>query len=270
MSSSVSATAPPRAPRRSSSRGGSGAPSSRSRAASTRERRQLEPARREQLGARRDSSPMAPSKTTARASSTTARSASATSARSWVTCRMPCPAAPSRSTIASTSARPSGSSIEVGSSSTRYAGLHRERARDREPLLLAAGEQVRLAALEPGQPDRRERVVDPRADLVARQAEVLGPERDVVFDGWSRRSGRPDAGTRCRRARAARAMRASSRVSMPSTVTVPACGSSSPLASRASVDLPEPFAPRTATCSPGRDLEATRRQARDAPGSAAL
>ena len=61
-------------------------------------------------------------------------------------------------------------------------GLHRERPGEREPLLLAAGEQVRLARLEPGQADRRKRVRDTTADHIAREPEVLGPERHVVLD----------------------------------------------------------------------------------------
>ena len=55
----------------------------------------------------------------------------------------------------------------------------------------------------------------------------------------------------------------SSAVEMPSTVTVPAAGSKMALKCLASVDLPQPFAPSTATYSP-------RRTPSDSPSTAGL
>ena len=64
----------------------------------------------------------------------------------------------------------------------QHAGTHRERAREREALLLAA-RQRRVGAIERHvEPDRVERVAHARPDLVARDAEVLAAERDIVAD----------------------------------------------------------------------------------------
>ncbi len=62
-------------------------------------------------------------------------------------------------------------------------GLHGQRAGDGEALLLPAGEQVRLASLETGEPDGRERFVDATTNLRPLQSEVLGSERDVILHG---------------------------------------------------------------------------------------
>lgn len=45
---------------------------------------------------------------------------------------------------------------------------------------------------------------------------------------------------------------AATTVVIPSTSTVPSLGKSVPFAKRTRVDLPEPFAPTTATSSPGK------------------
>ena len=59
---------------------------------------------------------------------------------------------------------------------------HRESAGEREPLLLAARQRLGRAVERHVEPDRVERRAHPRPDLVARNAEVLAAERDVVAD----------------------------------------------------------------------------------------
>ena len=57
-----------------------------------------------------------------------------------------------------------------------------ERAGERHPLLLAAGELVGLALLECLEPDQRQGVADAPSHLVLGHALALGPEGDVVAD----------------------------------------------------------------------------------------
>ena len=68
------------------------------------------------------------------------------------------PSSPSRTSISSTWATMTGASPSVGSSMIRSRGLVEQRARDREHLLLAAGELAAAMVLALGQP--RERLVD--------------------------------------------------------------------------------------------------------------
>ena len=75
-----------------------------------------------------------------------------------------------------------GSRLAVGSSSTRMPGSRRQRARQGEPLLLAAREPRRASPLEPAQADLAERLGDPGAHRRAVPAPALEPERDVVLD----------------------------------------------------------------------------------------
>ena len=49
----------------------------------------------------------------------------------------------------------------------QHLGVHHEHRRDRDPLLLPAGELVRRAIGEGADVEHRERVVDPPLDLVA-------------------------------------------------------------------------------------------------------
>ena len=58
----------------------------------------------------------------------------------------------------------------------------RQQPRDREPLLFAAGERRRIAALEAREPDRGERPRDPRRHLARIDAHLLEPEDDLLRD----------------------------------------------------------------------------------------
>ena len=66
------------------------------------------------------------------------------------------------------------------------AGAHRHDARDRHPLLLAAGQREWLAVGEVTDRQAGQRGVDPRVHLVARHAQVLEPERELLADGQLR------------------------------------------------------------------------------------
>ena len=79
------------------------------------------------------------------------------------------------------SARSEASSAPNGSSSN--IGTDGERAGQRHPLLLAAGELVRIALVEPGQADQLEQFVDRRP---LRSGE---PEGDVAAHGQVREQG---------------------------------------------------------------------------------
>ena len=59
---------------------------------------------------------------------------------------------------------------------------HRDDARDGDPLLLAAGQGERLAVGEMADRQARQRRVDPRVHLRARDAEVLEPEGELLAD----------------------------------------------------------------------------------------
>ena len=60
------------------------------------------------------------------------------------------------------------------------ARAHRHDARDRDALLLAAGQGERLAIGEVGDAQPRQRVVDPRVHLGPRDAQVLEPEGELL------------------------------------------------------------------------------------------
>ena len=62
----------------------------------------------------------------------------------------------------------------------QHLGLDRDGARERDALLLAAGELVRPARAEFGEAHQVERGGDVARDLVARQLALLQPEGDVV------------------------------------------------------------------------------------------
>ena len=78
------------------------------------------------------------------------------------------------------------SSADSGSSSSRTCGLDRERPGERDPLLLAARQLVRVAAALVGQVDHLEQLADALPDLVLRALPDLQPEADVVGDGHVR------------------------------------------------------------------------------------
>ena len=89
------------------------------------------------------------------------------------------PFSSARSRIASA---PSGSSCEVGSSSSRSCWLERERGRQAHPLELAGREGLDAARREVLRADGGERRMGPWEDLGRRRAEVLEPECHLVLD----------------------------------------------------------------------------------------
>ncbi len=74
--------------------------------------------------------------------------------------------------------------IEVGGRLVQeeHVGLERQQPRDREPLLLAAGERRRVAALEAREPDGLERGLDARRHVGGGHAELLEAEDDLLRD----------------------------------------------------------------------------------------
>ena len=122
----------------------------------------------------------------------------------------------------------------------RVRGEHRA---DRDPLLLAAREAAQRPGAQLGEAEQVERLLDPLAHHVGREAELLHPVRELLLDGvgdeageWVLADDADDVGEVAGRVR---------RVSRPSTVDAPArcppvkCGTS-PLIAPSSVDLPDP------------------------------
>ena len=196
--------------------------------------------------------------------------------RSWVTTSTPSPSsARSFSSSARISPRIEASRLETGSSAISSSGSQRQRPGDQHPLPLAAGQLVRVAQEQPlgrSQPGRRQRVghllllAAPAGSVVGHpvQPQPLG---DRVVDGVPRvqRAGRvledhlhPAAerlaATSGRRP-AARRRRAPRRRS----------AARRPIRVRASVVLPEPDSPTSATISPDCARSGRRRRARSPP-----
>ena len=61
-------------------------------------------------------------------------------------------------------------------------GAHRDDARDRDPLLLATGQGERLAVGEVPDAEAREHAIDPVVHLLARHAQVLEAEGELLAD----------------------------------------------------------------------------------------
>ena len=115
-------------------------------------------------------------------------------------------------------------------------GLGGEHRGEREPLPLAAREVARVALLEAGQPDRRERGARaPRSSPTPSATSSSARSRDEVAAGILRQVARRDRRARPR----------------------PPAGSSRPAAIFASVVLPTPFGPVSATTSPRRSSSET-------------
>ena len=98
-----------------------------------------------------------------------------------------------------------GSRLAVGSSRNSTVGIAGERAREREPLLLAAGQPPRRTLARLLEPDQREQFADARIAVRARDA-----RRSQAHSGyWRRRcaGASPGAGTRWRAASAATSSR---------------------------------------------------------------
>ena len=93
---------------------------------------------------------------------------------------MPC-SRQRRVTVETTSRRPTGSSMAVGSSSTTQLRPHGQHAGYGHALLLAAGEQVRRVQAVLVHAHGLERLVHAAAYLAALHAQVLRREGDVVL-----------------------------------------------------------------------------------------
>ena len=132
-------------------------------------------------------------------------------------------------------------------------------AHEGDALLHAARQLVRVGVGELGQADLVEQLGRRRA-----VAPVVAPAVDVQqqagvgLDRAPRQQGR-----RLGHEADALARPAASCGLAPSTVTVPAVGSTSPPTMRSSVVLPLPDGPSTVTTSPGRDVQVDRRQRLD-------
>ena len=140
-----------------------------------------------------------------------------------------------------------GSRFDSGSSSSRTRGLRRERARERDALLLAARDLRHAAVLEPREARQRERLGDARPGVGARGSRcAVEAEGDVLADGQVRERAR-SAGRPCRTGGARAAVPVTS---SPSTRIRPESGVSNPATSRSTVVLPLPDGPSRATISP--------------------
>ena len=125
--------------------------------------------------------------------------------------------------------------------------LDGERARQRHPLALAAGELRRVAVLVAGEPDDPEQLVDARGDLGLRALADRQPEGDVLAHGHVLEGGvvlEDEADPALLRRAPA------SGVARRAIATRPASGASSPAMIRSSVDLPEPLGPSSAVSEP--------------------
>ncbi len=132
----------------------------------------------------------------------------------------------------------------VGQQQLRLAG---ERARDRDALLLAARQLLRVVGRAPREPDAVEPARRPRRRRRARPASSSG---SITFSSavsagssWNDWKTKPSSRWRS----AARASSSSADSAMPSSQTSPSLGRSSPARSPSSVVLPEPDAPTMAT-----------------------
>ena len=165
-----------------------------------------------------------------------------------------------RSSSARMARRPRGSSPAIGSSSARYLG-RMARMPASAARRFSPPEEGRTGILPQsapgGRPTSAERLVRAHKRLLLRKAEVFGPEGHVLFHRLLKElifrvlEHEPD-----QRARAF--LRCClSRVSNPSTSTLPDVGASSPHSCCMSVDLPEPVWPMTPRNSPSPMVSVT-------------
>ena len=175
----------------------------------------------------------------------------ATSRSSWVAMTTLVPSTTCSARISTRTSKPDGPgrrSAHRGSAGP----APDESGGQRQPSLLATGQPVRTAVAE----DRR-RQPDPVHEAIdGRGALAIEPEADLIAHGRSQGTVAPGPGTRTRPARPVRPERAESG-STPEQPDDARSGLSSPTSSRASVDLPLPFGPTSATRS-----AATRRSGR--------
>ena len=189
---------------------------------------------------------------------------------SWVTSTTARPSSAAARSRRSTSAPASTSRLPVGSSASRTAGVVDERPRDREALLLAAGELGGKRVRDGPQPEPVDELA--AAPLGVRVGAAHAPREQHVRLARSARAAGGRTGTRSRRGGAAAcsasAPRRPSTRSPPSSIS-PASARSSPPSRCSSVDLPEPERPSTATTSPAATSRSApsrmRRAARPSP-----
>ena len=196
------------------------------------------------------------------------RSAVAAIRASWVTTTSVCPAACRLSNSRSTSRVASLSRLPVGSSAKHDERRVGERAGDRDPLPLPAG-QLRWQDTWPGRPD-----LTCSAGPLARRRAARG-ERPASSAGsstfstavsssirWKAWNTKPTASRRNR----ARASLAHLVDPLPGQAQIsPADGRSRPPSRCSSVDLPQPLGPITATVSPAATSRSTLSTARTSP-----
>ena len=148
-------------------------------------------------------------------------------------------------------------------------GLTAQRARDADALLLAAGELARQAVEEAlVELDHLEQLDDPLVAGRASKAQLMlqRAPHDVAHPAARIERG---VGHLIDHLHAAQQVLAAvlerRRQVVPSKTTWPLVGGSRPVMTRASVDLPEPDSPTTATVRPARHLDLDVMQHLDAP-----
>ena len=149
----------------------------------------------------------------------------------------------------------------------QHLGLGRQRAGERDPLPLPAGQLVRVLADEVvgrGEPHLGEQAGDLRPHLRRRGLALVQPDRalQVIAHGVHRveRGERVLEDDLDRALVAAEGLRGSGRLTgSPSRLIEPEVSRSCPASSRATVDLPEPLSPTSATTAPRyRSMETSR------------
>ncbi len=137
----------------------------------------------------------------------------------------------------------------------------RERARERDPLPLSAGELIRVAVAEARELHELEQLLDPRRR--SRSFAVLRTDRpNATFCATSCDGTARSAGTRSPTRRSCTVLYV---CSSPSIQIRPDVGSSSPAIIRSTVLLPEPLGPRSAVMLPASAVKETSRTASKSP-----
>ena len=182
-------------------------------------------------------------------------------------CRMPCPCGPKPAD------RPRGRRPCPRSRASTWArrGRGRRASWPAPPRARDAASGRRRAGAAPGSPARSGRPPRAHRRRVLRMTSRASPR----FSGPNATSSSTEVATiwssgcwktipTCSRSSR---IRDSSLVAIPSTETVPLCGSRIPLDRRASVDLPEPFAPENRDLVPGATDSVTPASARTPSGA---
>ena len=139
-------------------------------------------------------------------------------------------------------------------------GIGRERAGERDALLLAAGKLGRIMVHALCQARRRP-IRARRGKARRMRRRVRAAQRRFPAPSWSGSDERPERRCRSFCRESGRVRSSSSRLnSSPATMTEPESGRSSPVITMSSVDLPEPEGPRRPTASPRPILRAMSRR----------